>query len=151
MPALDFKVREAEPNDLNFIYSTWLDSFTEGSYFDISHKNYSFQNFYRNVIDFILAKADTKVFVACDQSSPEVIWAYLVCEANSIVHYAFTKIQYQQLGILKRLITLRITGSVIYYTHKTRMGNRILTKHPEFQYQASLIFKGESNGPTAQI
>lgn len=145
MATIDYTFRQANGDDLNFIYSTWLDSFHDDSCFGRMSFNRMFYNFYRHVIDLILSKPDTKVLVATVKEEPLVILSFLVFEPK-VIHYVYTKMPFRRLGLASSLIQKAFNPfRTLYFTHQTRMVRDVILNHRELIYKDMFIFKGEEN------
>jgi hypothetical protein len=150
----EFQIRKANGDDLNFIYSTWLKSYEQDSCFGEMSSNLMFTNFYRQIIDQILSKPNTKVIVLTIPEEPMVILSYIVYEPE-ILHYIYTKAKFRKHGLAKKLFDYAFNPSmpcVVNFTHQTRMVRDIVTKYKDqLFYKDNLIFKGDSNGTSTQI
>ena len=114
----EWAIREARGNDLAFIYSTWLNSYRSDSHHRKTCTKFVFFKEYPKVIDLILARS--QVLVACLPDDENVIIGYLVCETmNNILHYAYTKESFRNLGVAKSLIKWTPLKDPVL-THKTR-------------------------------
>lgn len=151
----DWLIREAEADELSFIYATWLNSFQSNSFLAQACRKTIFFNEYPRILDTILAKPLTKVLVAFFPDSPTVILSYLVYEPM-LLHYAYTKEVYRKHGVAESLVleafsTPLKNNQFISFTHRTFNAEPILEK-----YQALLIYnpfklydsskEGESHG-----
>lgn len=144
MSSIDCTIRQANGEDLNFIYSTWLNSFHDDSCFGRMSLNRMFYNFYRQVIDFILSKPNTKVLVSTLKEEPLVVLSYMVFEPG-ILHYTYTKVPFRRLGLSKTLYTEAFGLKDVFYTHQTRHVRDIVTSHKQLNYKDIFIFKGEQS------
>lgn len=143
MDALQFDIRDARGDDLNFIYATWLESFRYDSYFGKSHRNTIFFNDYRKVVDRLLDRSS--VLVACVKDEPGTILGYLVHEPDQL-HYVFVKGAFRRLGIGRGLFDKAFPGQhVIEFTHKTFSAIPILEKTSRLNFRGTALLKqGES-------
>lgn len=132
-----YKLRQAIPSDINFIYSTWLDSYRYDSTIGKSCPNSTFYPNYQQVIDNLLKDSD--VLVACHDESPEVIFGYLVYDSD-IIHYCFVKQAFRELGLAYAM--WREAQFPLTFTHKTLSLEPILIKHKELKYNPFLLFQG---------
>ena len=123
----DFDIREALPDDIPFIYSTFLKSYKLDSQIGKNVRDGIFFNYYKIVVDDILYHS--KVLVACDKNNPLIIYSYLIFE-NECIHYAFTKEAFRRLGILKALYSKATTISPEFQwiTHKTSYSTKLNLK-----------------------
>ena len=136
---MEIRIRGAIPSDINFIYATWLRSYRYGSTTGRSVQNTIFFPEYNKVIDNLLSKST--VLVACLDTDNEVIFGYLVYEANTI-HYCFIKESFRGLGIMNKLITSLIFK---YHTHETYLGEGLIKKY-HLIYNPFLLYQRGLNG-----
>lgn len=141
----EWAIRPAVGNDLNFIYSTWLNSYRHASRLGSSMRKSVFFKEYYGVLDDILARA--KVLVACLPEEPTVILAFFVYEHRnhpelSIIHYAFTKESFRSLGIQRSLVKeARLgEGEPVFHTHETRDSENFFDGNPCLIYNPFLLF-----------
>ena len=125
----NYAIRPAQADDISFIYSTWLRSYRNDSAIGLSVRKSVFFESYRLVLDQILAKAATKVLVACKIDEPNVIYGYLVAEpTEKILHYIFVKDAFRRFQIAKTLFQTAFpehgVGGV-YITHLTRTASKL--------------------------
>lgn len=133
-------LRPALPQDINFIYSTWINSYQFGSTLGRGMRKSVFQPSYRRVIDAILASPGTMVWVAAALNDPHTILAYLVLEDKHIIHYAFTKEPFRRLG----LQWLLSNNSGMQYRAKTytHVTNQVKQWVPaEWTYNPLMLYK----------
>lgn len=119
-----WKIRQADSDDLPFIFSSWLKSFRNYSsvagvpntvYYDKQHK----------LISRLLSKPTTIAIIACDPEDAKTIYGYAVAEvdaSNMVLHYFYVKHPLRGFGIAKaleaELNTVNVTQTV--YSSKTR-------------------------------
>lgn len=133
-----WNIREASPNDVEFIYATWLNSYHYDSWTKHTQKSIFFNN-YKKVIDHILL--DAKTLVACDINDTNVIYGYLVYDEN--LHYLYVKESFREFGIAKSLVAKAFKDQSFQCTHKTRKSVPILRKKPNIIYNPFILFKKE--------
>lgn len=142
-----WSIREAFPNELSFIYSTWLNSYRYDSFIGKACRNTVFFSEYPTVLDEILDKA--KVLVASFPDSPNVILSYLVYEPN-ILHYLFTKEVYRKNGIAMSLVVSAFGDLLkhgIYFSHRTFTAEPILQKYESYlNFNPFKLYKQISGG-----
>ena len=134
-------LRLATPEDIPFIYSTWLKSFKSDSKEGKSMRTTIFMKYYVKVIDHILQLPDTVINIACDKEDPFVIHGYIVCNKTTI-HYIYVKEVLRRLGLSKALIASQNLGDDVVYTHKTNMIAPIVSKLETIDYNPLLLYKG---------
>lgn len=138
----DWTFRQALPQDIPFIYSSWLKSYKHDSDFAKTIRTGIFFDNYREVLDDILERAD--VIVACLPNDKDIIIGYLVYEAHAI-HYSFVKESFRNLGVARSMFkeiykTLLLPVS---YTHITNTA-KPFSKSYDFIYNPILLFnKGD--------
>lgn len=100
------EVRGAEPNDLNFIMSTWLRGLRHGNDYFASMESDSYYASKKEEVTAILCRPDVSVRVACAADDRELILGYLVAQIDdsgvSIV-WAWVRPAARQQGIAKQL------------------------------------------------
>lgn len=131
-----WNIREALPEDIPFIYSTWLNTAFHHGGFKGEIGKHTFYCSYPPVIDKILADPDTVIAVACSVDDPNVVFGYLVA-TNGIAHFANVKGPFQKYGIARSLhLHLRCGPK---YTHTTRIMREIRERHPELKFDPSSL------------
>jgi len=143
-----FLVRKAIPNDIPFIYATWLNAIKNDSALGLSTTKTLFYESYRLVLDYILSHNAT-VLVACKTDEPNVIYGFLVSEDNKL-HFCFVKEHFRKLGIARSLFEHSFgKGSpTIYCTHKTKFVEELLRDRSWLVYNPYLLYQinlGENN------
>lgn len=148
----DWLIRLAKPEELNFIYSTWLNNYRHDSSLGKSCRNSVFFAEYPSVLDHILHRPLTKVLVTYFEESPDLILAYLVYEPG-ILHYLFTKEIYRSHSIATSLFMKAFEedlkkSSPIQLTHRTASVEAILKKYNSIlNFNPFLLYqKFESKG-----
>lgn len=130
----EWLIREALPEELNFIYATWLNSYQKDSIIGQSLKKTTFFLNYPEIIDEILNGPLTKVLVAYFAETPTLILAYLVFEPH-LLHYVFTKELYRKSGIARSLFLKAFDGKPVEFSHLTFHAEPIV-----YGYQHRLSF-----------
>lgn len=124
--------------DKAFIFSTWLNNFKADGYFAIRVKPEIYFAKHHAIIEYILEKKSTTVYVASSKADHNHIFGYAVCEKSGdddIIHYAFVKSSFQKFGIFKNILKhagIDFDKSVV--THWTRAMNTIVNSHPGLTY-----------------
>ena len=136
-----YQIREANANDIPFIYATWLNAIKNDSAVGLSTTKTVFYESYRLVLDNILAK-NSIVLVACKQDEPNVIYGYMVSEDKKL-HFTFVKEHFRELGIAKSLYNQSFgSGSdLIICTHKTNFVNGLMRDRPYLVYNPYLLYQ----------
>lgn len=118
MNAINVLVRDARPEDINFILSTMLKGLFYGSKFWSEVDQDSFFKNYEPFIKQLLVKSNVKV--ACLEDDADVILGYSMYH-NDTAHFVFVKKSYRKLGIAKLLWPDNIST----VSHITDIGNSI--------------------------
>ena len=133
-------IREPRPEDLSFIYSTWLNSFYYDSWAKSIRKSVYFNN-YKKVLDRILDSAH--ISIACDPNDESVIYGYLISESD-IAHYIYVKDAFRKFGIAKDLVNNDMNLlNEFQFTHKTRHVLPIVMNKNQYTFNPILLFKQE--------
>lgn len=99
------EVRGAEPNDINFIYSTFLRGLYHGNDYFGSMDSDAFFASKKEEITAILCKPDVSVRVACAADDRELILGYVIAQIadESSVVWVWVRPAMRQRGIAKQL------------------------------------------------
>lgn len=111
------------PDDLNFIYATWLPALYHGNDWFGEIERSIYYEYYYKIIETILARPSTKVFVACLKDEPDVILGYSVSDKTTL-HFVFVKSVWRKIGIAKSLVPKNVDA----FTHATKQGLQFM-KH----------------------
>lgn len=137
----DFSIRLVNPEDIPFIYSTWLKSFKQDSSTGTSMRKTVFMKDYVKVIDAILQDPNTTVFVACKLDEPNIILGYMVFGPNRVFHYIFVKEAFRLFGIARTLFKSNQVDGESFCTHQTRTAAQIIRNY-NITHNQLLLFKG---------
>ncbi len=136
---MNIKIRNANSQDIPFIYSTMLKSLHTDTHLGKSIRSTTFFKEYRCVIDDILF--DSSVLIACDPENAEVIYGYLIYQKPNILHYGYTKEAFRKLHIQTRLINVANLNNPIQITHKTKKANFC-----QYNFNPFLLYKRSEYG-----
>lgn len=131
-------IRPARPEDIPFIYSSWLKSYKHGSNFGKSTRSTIFFENYREIIDEILISAN--IVVACLPEDANVILGYLVHD-GSVFHYCFIKQTFRRMGLASMLKSAVCATDPVVYTHETNILKEIDTNKRNMEYNPFLLYK----------
>lgn len=136
--------RSATPNDIPFIYSSWLKSYKHDSLFGKSIRSSTFFNNYKEVLDNLLSNSD--ILICYFPEDKNVILGYMVYSSN-ILHYSFVKQAFRRYGIARSMYNHLFKDDLkIIYTHFTQYLNSFIDKFTNFEYNPMILYKkGESN------
>lgn len=133
------EVREANLNDLPFIYSTWLRSYRHSSQFAKKISNNVFFDWHHKVIDRFIERGG-RILIAHAIGEPEVILGYLCREATSdILQYVYVKKAFRKMSIAKKLYESSGVANNGTFTHWTLDTSWIVKKLPELIYNPYLL------------
>ena len=117
-------IRDAIPEDKNFIFATWLKGLRFGNdwYGLIDSKVYF--RVYHDLIEVLLAKPNTTVKVACLKEDPRVLLGYSVYSSTRL-DWVHLKKAWRGIGLAKDLVPNNIAS----VSHLTSVGRSILKKY----------------------
>lgn len=122
-------VREAVPEDKNFILATWLRGLKYGNdWFDAIDSEVYFK-VYHQVIESLLVDPRVKIYVACLKEDPSVILGYSVSSGERL-DWVFVKKVWRGIGIARALTP----PSIKVASHLTVIGRSILHKHQDIKF-----------------
>ena len=118
------QIRTATEADVPFIFNSWLKSYQASQrsvlpaiYFDGQHKR----------IEAILQRST--VLLAVNKADDTQIYGYLVFEMVQdvlVIHYAYVKNMYRQMGIFALLSQNLPAGLEGFYTHDTHTASKLI-------------------------
>lgn len=117
-------IRSARPEDIPFIYSSWLNSYKHGSSLGKLTRSSLFFDEYKHIIDLLLS--NSRVHVICQPENENVIFGYMVSdrlhqEGRLVIHYCFIKEAFRNMGMATLLKdSFGGLGKEIYITHATK-------------------------------
>lgn len=140
-------IRDAQPSDLPFIYSSWLKSYKHDSKLGRSIRSSIFFENYREVLDKLLLNSSIKIISAPNDSN--VILGYLVysydLNKDLIIHYCFVKQPFRRLGLANTLINSVNLGFRVICTHITNEIQSHALNELSYEYNPILLYKRESH------
>jgi GNAT superfamily N-acetyltransferase len=100
---MEIALRLVTPQDMPFIYNSWLKSYTENNKdFKRMGQGVYFSN-YKKVLSRILD--DALIVIACNPDDKEQVYGYVVAEEHAnVCHYIYVKYTFRKLGIARRLL-----------------------------------------------
>lgn len=104
MDKLNVFLRPPNPNDLNFIYSSWLKSYNDDNYYN-PIKGPAYFGYQKLLINKLLNQSI--VTIACNPEDNEQIFGYTVYEIgldNLIIHYCYVKYNFRRLGVCRSMV-----------------------------------------------
>lgn len=120
--------RTANEQDVNFIFNSWLKSYQSSVSAKLLSPTIYFQ-FHHKVIEQLLQRC--AVVVACQQQDPTQVYGYLVYEVVDdvpVIHYAYVKHAFRQMGIYSLLLAATTLSSrnQAFYTHETHTALKLI-------------------------
>lgn len=129
-PSNYFSIRDGKSGDHSFIFSSWLHSFRDSPF----GRHVSSTDYFKGqhaIIESLLAREATRVFIVHSLEDVEQILAYAVWEHTEdgpILHYLYSKLPFRGLKIastLYALIQAQCPGTV-RYTHLPKLADKLL-------------------------
>lgn len=123
MSELSYIFRPAVPDDMPFLFATWLKSYVPTT--PIARR-FAFDG-HHQVISDIIRREDTEEIVACHPEVTSMIlgWA---CRSGDVLHYVFVRGAARRQGLAKQFAA-QITG-IKWLSHMTPDGARIAKLWP---------------------
>jgi len=131
------KLRPGLPEDLKFVYSTWLR--------DLRHADSSalpddiWFPAHREYINRVLSDPKVMVVIACPVDAPKDILGYVVAEAGEILHWIQIKPKFRGKGLCRRLLeaSQSLASPATWSTSDARMKlkNRRRSRQLQSRYQ----------------
>lgn len=116
------EIRDARPNDKNFIFATWLRGLRYGNdWFGLIDKDVYYR-VYHTVLEKILTSG-VSIKIACLKEDPDVILGYSVYK-NTTLHWVFCKKSWRGIKLMTSLLPIEIKA----VSHITKVGRTILAK-----------------------
>lgn len=117
-------VRDAVPDDKNFIFSTWLRGLRYGNeWFELIDKNVYYKVYHVMLEKIVTSGVEIKI--ACLKEDPSVILGYAVYSGKRL-DWLFVKKAWRGIGIARMLIPANIER----VSHITQVGKSLLRKLP---------------------
>jgi hypothetical protein len=104
-------LRQADENDLSFIFSSWLKSYRNQQKFVSSEIYFEGQH---KLIELILR--ESHCIVICPVDDPDSIIGYVVYKDNAM-HWIYVKSVFRNLGMARKLLTVFENGEPTSYSH----------------------------------
>lgn len=134
----EIELRVAKPEDLNFIFATWLKSYRHSSQFARRISNTVFFTWHHKVIERLIGRG-AQISVAHPKGEPDVILGYGCAElfdGQPVVHFIYVKKPFRRMGVATKLLE-GLTPTL--FTHWTADTEWIVKKRPELMYNPYLI------------
>jgi GNAT superfamily N-acetyltransferase len=126
------KLRDHQPTDLAFIYSTWLKGYYHGNeWFEKNHiDEESYHKIYHQVLEKILFKSNPTIKVAALSEDQDVVIGYSITSNNgTLLHWVWVRPVWRNLGIARRLIP----SNVMEVSHLTKLARSLKPKNWEYR------------------
>lgn len=148
MSKLPVRLRQANDEDIPFIFNSWLKSYRSSTFArNISSTVYFTEH--HKVIKKIIES--NHVIIACNDDNPGQIYGW-ICAGKTdgifTLHYIYVKQPFRNFGMGKQLLNAfeHDPSYAAIYTHQTNFGAKLAPKH-NFVYHPYVIFStyGESS------
>lgn len=136
-------IRKATPDDLNFIYSTWLRYFRNNSDSTRLIPKVTYFKYQQSITEKILTKPYIQIEIAYLKDDSNIIVGYLVWEKgfyDTLLHWCYVKMHFRGMGIATKLIEhsgVDLNESI--FTHSVWDMGWMLERFPGMQYNPYLI------------
>lgn len=140
----DITIRDFGPDDIPFIFSTWLKCYKHQSYFAKRIRYDTFFEHHHKIVDDILNRESISVKLAVLKDDESLILGYVAFEQDkdTAIHFLFVKQAFRRMGIARALLNeLDCDLNGVTFSHWTYDFDHILRKYPEMQYNPYLAFK----------
>lgn len=131
-----YTFRPYKKEDLNFISSSWGNSYYMGNAcFRILTPD-EFHAYHRPIRDRFFSRPTATVIVCVSSSDPDLILGWIAleeipyCKAR-ILHYIYIKQAFKEEKIAEGLLMFLKTDKPIVYTHLTERATKILKRNPD--------------------
>jgi GNAT superfamily N-acetyltransferase len=131
---LPIAFRHTHAEDIPFIFNSWLQSYRHSIHVkNIANTVYFGEH--HKVLERIMKRSEA--IIACDPTDQTQIFGYIVYEIITgvlVVHYAYVKLPYRKLGIMKQLLEKagRKVNHHFVYTHETHTAHKLALKFSAF-------------------
>lgn len=115
-------VRPGTADDVDFIYATWLRSYRHSSAFAAPISNEIFFPSHHLIVERILARKSTSVYIACLPEDPQTIFGYLITEGfyKPIIHFIYVKEAFRKQSIATILLqNAKLDPNKCFFSHLT--------------------------------
>jgi hypothetical protein len=134
----EIDIRLATERDLPFVFSSWLNHYKNFSSFARRIRKELFMKTHHKVVELILLRSSTKLWIATPKGEPDVIVGFLAAERFSdtqVVHFIFVKEAFRRLGIAQAMMKeAEISIDTLTFTHWTYEVDSIAKRFPEIVY-----------------
>jgi ribosomal protein S18 acetylase RimI-like enzyme len=125
------RLRQADQNDVPFIFNSWLKSYRDSSTAKLVSNTVFFSEHHK-LIERIVKH--NPVILAVNDADPTQIYGYIcagVTEGIFTLHYIYVKHNFRNLGIGKALLNAfeHDLATAGIYTHHTKIADKIASKY----------------------
>jgi hypothetical protein len=118
-------------HDENFVFSTALDGLYYGDSWFSKIKKAIFYNYYRKILQGIIAKPSTQIRIACIKDDPTEIKGYVILTNNAkAIMWIFVKRDWRKNGIARALVPDTVTE----VSNLTHLGEILIKKYPQLSF-----------------
>lgn len=151
MARVKTRVRQVRPEDIDFITSSWLQSYRTGGCMVESVPNSIYFRQHHRLLEKLIP--ESVVLIACNDEDDEQIFGWICAQIVDnflCIHYLYVKDSFRRFGIAEELVRLLmqtqpVDQTLILTTHQTRKVRAMQTsdrqiKKVRIQYSPYLLF-----------
>lgn len=145
----DISFREMNASDIPYIKSTFLRSFRNSSFTNLT-SNKSYFGFFSPLFEELILSPNTVVGLAVNPEDESHIYAWCVWEKQGpvqILHYVYTKTSYRKFGIAEDLLkaTGFNLGEPFFYTLFSRDCDSLRRHYKQAVYNPFLLLQAKNS------
>lgn len=127
---LPIQLRPANPEDIPFIFNSWLKSF-RNAYFARQLINTVYFTEQHKVIEKLVK--ESTILIACNAEEPSQVYGWIcagIIDGITSIHYVYVKHSFRSLGIASLLLDAIKKDKEVagIYTHHTKAADRLASK-----------------------
>lgn len=133
-----FRTRRLLPEDVPFLYNSWLKSYRDSpTVQSISNTVYYAEQ--HKLIERLLQAPEAKAVVACNPEDPTQIYGYIVYQPD-VLHWVYVKHTFRGAGIARMLVAEAGLSAKLIYTHRVKNSERLVGER-DATYNPYLLYK----------
>lgn len=130
-----WSLRPLSPNDIPFVFNSWLKSYRESPQVACIPNTVYYDKFHATIEQVM---NDSAILVACSPEDPNLLYGYVVAELKDetlIFHWVYVKHPFRNFGLAKEMEKeiLTISHKNVAYTTRTRITDS-LVKNRNYTY-----------------
>ncbi len=132
----EFEFRPYIENDVNFIQSSWGNSYYTGGMIRLHLSPQEFHEFHRPIRTNFFMRPTATAIVCVWKKDPSLIIGWIAVEKPKkspglILHYLYVKQAFKHEGVAQKLLKMALPDRPVLYTHSTERAQRLMRKHGE--------------------